>query len=246
MIEPRLDRGLLLAREAVNLDVSEQTRSTLLATVLRGSAAVGVFYGGDTGRRPCRYRPEPGREDAGRPVQRHRSRALRHLDLQATSHRFERRPRATRLQSRRIADRPPLGGERPDGSRTAAPSTCEIPARAVASDAPGRPSVWQPGRRLGPDRVLSDGGELFGLVVVLVSAPRRGLLQGRLHRPLGCRDGELLGPATKVSDGDAVGFGSHGDRKLVVSGDRTTIWDAHSMALLSDSSRSGGASTRWA
>src|SRR5262249_18398513 len=50
--EPRLDRGLLLAREAVNLDVSEETKSALLASVLRAPAAVGVFYGGDTGRRP--------------------------------------------------------------------------------------------------------------------------------------------------------------------------------------------------
>jgi hypothetical protein len=52
VIEPRLDRGLLLARDAMNLDASAETKSVLLAAVLRDPAAVGVFYGGDTGRRP--------------------------------------------------------------------------------------------------------------------------------------------------------------------------------------------------
>jgi WD40 repeat protein/class 3 adenylate cyclase len=48
----RLDRGLLLSREAMNLDVSEQTKSNLLATVLRSPQQVGAIYFGDTGLRP--------------------------------------------------------------------------------------------------------------------------------------------------------------------------------------------------
>jgi len=41
--EPRIDRALLLAREAVNLDRSPQTEGTLLSTLLRSPAVVGTF-----------------------------------------------------------------------------------------------------------------------------------------------------------------------------------------------------------
>jgi WD40 repeat protein len=43
--EPRLDRALLLAREAVALDDSPTTRSDLLAALLRGPAVTAVFPG---------------------------------------------------------------------------------------------------------------------------------------------------------------------------------------------------------
>jgi WD40 repeat protein/class 3 adenylate cyclase len=41
--EPRVDRAMLLAREAVKLDASRQTAGTLLATLLRSPAALGTF-----------------------------------------------------------------------------------------------------------------------------------------------------------------------------------------------------------
>ena len=41
--EPRLDRALLLAREAVRLDDSRQTEDALLATLLRSPAAIATF-----------------------------------------------------------------------------------------------------------------------------------------------------------------------------------------------------------
>ena len=41
--DPRLDRALLLAREAVNLDRSPQTEGTLLATLQRDPAVMGTF-----------------------------------------------------------------------------------------------------------------------------------------------------------------------------------------------------------
>ncbi len=43
LIEPRLDRALLLAREGVNLDDSVATRSNLLAALLRSPAALAVL-----------------------------------------------------------------------------------------------------------------------------------------------------------------------------------------------------------
>ena len=41
--EPRLDRAMLLAREAVNLDRSQQTEGTLLATLQRSPEVIGAF-----------------------------------------------------------------------------------------------------------------------------------------------------------------------------------------------------------
>jgi WD40 repeat protein/DNA-binding SARP family transcriptional activator len=43
VIQPRIDLAMLLAREAVNLDRSPQTESTLLATLLRSPTAIGSF-----------------------------------------------------------------------------------------------------------------------------------------------------------------------------------------------------------
>jgi WD40 repeat protein/DNA-binding SARP family transcriptional activator len=47
LVEPRLDRALLLAREGVKLDDSAATRSNLLATLLRSPAALAVLRGHD-------------------------------------------------------------------------------------------------------------------------------------------------------------------------------------------------------
>jgi WD40 repeat protein/DNA-binding SARP family transcriptional activator len=47
LVEPQLDRALLLAREGVNLDNSAATRSNLLAALLRGPAALAVLHGRD-------------------------------------------------------------------------------------------------------------------------------------------------------------------------------------------------------
>jgi WD40 repeat protein/DNA-binding SARP family transcriptional activator len=46
LIDPALDRSLLLAREGVNLDDSLVTRSNLLAALLRSPAAIGVAHQG--------------------------------------------------------------------------------------------------------------------------------------------------------------------------------------------------------
>jgi WD40 repeat protein/DNA-binding SARP family transcriptional activator len=48
LVEPRLDRALLLAREGVNLNDSVATRSNLLAALLRSTAALAVLHGGGT------------------------------------------------------------------------------------------------------------------------------------------------------------------------------------------------------
>ena len=48
LVEPQLDRGLLLAREGVVLDDDTATQSNLLAALLRSPAAIAVLHGGGT------------------------------------------------------------------------------------------------------------------------------------------------------------------------------------------------------
>jgi WD40 repeat protein/tRNA A-37 threonylcarbamoyl transferase component Bud32 len=47
LVEEDLDRSLLLARQAVAIDDSPQTRSYLLADLLRAPTAIGIMHGGD-------------------------------------------------------------------------------------------------------------------------------------------------------------------------------------------------------
>ena len=50
LTEPRIDRSMLLAREALNLGTSTQTQGTLLATLLRSPAAIATFASPITSR----------------------------------------------------------------------------------------------------------------------------------------------------------------------------------------------------
>ena len=62
LVEEDLDRSLLLARQAVAIDDSPQTRSYLLADLLRAPAVIGSHA--RRGRHPPRDRGQPRREDA--------------------------------------------------------------------------------------------------------------------------------------------------------------------------------------
>ncbi len=63
LVEEDLDRSLLLARQAVAIDDSPQTRGYLLAALLARPAAIGIMHG--RGRRAHGDRDQPRREDAG-------------------------------------------------------------------------------------------------------------------------------------------------------------------------------------
>ena len=227
VIEPRLDRGLLLAREAVNLDVSNQTRSSLLATVLRAPAAVGVFYGGDTGRRPLDIALSP--DGATLAV----GYNVRDLELFSTSS-FSLETTITDG-----AGGPPVFS--PDGSLLAVPSPGEN-GRANGSVELRDPTTGRSVRTLSADPMFSgsvigfrqlafsaDGDELFGLVFELhpkTFAPRASYIVR-----WDVATGELLSPTTTVSNGEVSGFGITSQGQIVVAGEPTTIWDSHTMAL---------------
>ena len=65
LVEPRLDRALLLAREGVNLDDSVATRSNLLAALLRSQEALAVLRAG--GARVLDDALQPRRPRVGSP-----------------------------------------------------------------------------------------------------------------------------------------------------------------------------------
>ena len=225
VIEPRLDRGLLLAREAVNLDVSEETRSSLLAAVLRAPAAVGVFYGGDTGRRPLFIALSPNEATLAVGYN------VRDLELYNT---------ASFTLEATIPDGaagPPVFS--PDGSLLAVPTPGDN-GRANGSIELLDPGTGRSVRTLPADPTFegsvigfrqlafsADGAELFGLVFRLnpkTYVPTESFVVG-----WDLAAGTPLGPARRVSDGEATGFGATSDGRIVVSGDRLTIWDARSM-----------------
>ena len=224
--EPRLDRGLLLAREAVNLDVSEQTRSTLLATVLRAPAAVGVFYGGDTGRRPVGIALSPDGKTLA--VQYN----VQDLDL------FDTATFAPRRSVPNGAGGPPVFS--PDGSLIAVASAAGDGSAELRDPDTGRLLRTLPAdpRFAGADFLdfrqvsfSSDGRELFGLVRLKPTAATPLLASPTYVIRWDVASGKLLGPATRVSHAPELGFGLTADGKLVVSGRRATIWDSNTMKL---------------
>jgi WD40 repeat protein len=58
LVEEDLDRSLLLARQAVEIDDSPQTRSYLLSELLRSPAAIGIMHGGGDALRQVAVSPD--------------------------------------------------------------------------------------------------------------------------------------------------------------------------------------------
>src|SRR5207247_1092280 len=107
LIEPRLDRALLLAREGAALDDSIATRSNLLAALLRRPAAIALLHVGGTRVIDDALTPEGGtlavRSDGGhrlrsrrphRPHGRGHHESVRCAGRGARLQTSERRPRA--------------------------------------------------------------------------------------------------------------------------------------------------------
>ena len=81
LVEEDLDLSLLLARQAVAIDDSPQTRGYLLAALRRSPAAIGIMHGAR--RRAQGNRDQSRREDAGRARWRRRDPLLRRPNLRA-------------------------------------------------------------------------------------------------------------------------------------------------------------------
>ena len=142
LVEDDLDLSLLLARQAVAIDDTPQTRGYLLAALLRAPAAIGIMHGdGDAG--PEADRRQSGREDARRGWSgRRRDSFLRCRDV-----------RADRRAGRR-ADRPLW----PERRATASPSApMETRSRSSRRFDVGRAGL-PPGHRRADTRGARRGG----------------------------------------------------------------------------------------
>ena len=133
LVEDDLDLSLLLARQAVAIEDSAQTRGYLLETLRRSPAAIGIMHG--AWRRAPGDRLEPGREDAGGARQPDWNPLLRCPNLRAdrgpaARRGFRRRRGEPCLRSRRTG---PRGRRRPHRS-----SDRRADARAAGRDRRGR------------------------------------------------------------------------------------------------------------
>ena len=146
----------------------------------------------------------------------------------------------------------------PDGSLIALPSAGKDLTRVtnrgsvdLRDTSTGRLLRTLPAAPLSGDRVAaldqitfsSDGRSLYGLLVVArLSAAYEACCKVDYIVRWDVATGQQLGIPTRANDGDAVGFALTATGTLVVSGDYSTIWDAHSMKLLA-TIPAGGAST---
>ena len=226
--EPRLDRALLLAREAVRLDDTADTRQALLTTLLRSPALARLVRRSRRDAALSRHRLAR-RPDAGRRRQRRRAPPLRH----------DTRDRDRQPASERV--RLPAAAYTPDGIE--ARRRRRPPARtggARRRDARARSGRLPLDRSFDPDKA--------GAVAPLaVDAERRVLRVRPGHRPAGRRGPGVPRPARPRDRRPAGRFGSahrtssapassHG-RLVTVTSRLIETWDPRTLRRIARGAR---------
>ena len=230
LIEPALDRALLLAREGVRLDDSVPTRSNLLAALLRSPAALAVLHGGG-----ARVQDAALAGDGHVLAVRGDDGSVAFFDLHTLSEhgpRFQgsgklaycgaigRSVQALALSpdGRTLA----AGDEAPDGlhadltlvdTRSHHATASRVSPYAATADVVFAPD----GRRL-----------VTGEAVTCRSSPPDEVLVAR-----SARDGRVLGQSPPIAGGRLIGFTRDGRRLLVSSGEKTAyLLDGRTFARL--------------
>ncbi|HZQ64079.1 MAG TPA: BTAD domain-containing putative transcriptional regulator [Gaiellaceae bacterium] len=225
LVEPRLDRALLLARAGVDLDDSVATRSSLLASLLRSPAAVAVLRGGG-----ARILDDALTPDGRTLVTRGDNGSVAFFDTHSLG---ERGPRVS------------------TGGLISYCGAIVRPVRAVAFSSDGRTlAVGDSDGKLGKlllvdtrtHRTRAVVGSQNAVVADVAFAPdRRRLVTGE---PVSCRfsppdevivarrvtDGRALRRSPVIHGGRLVGFTSDGRSLLVTSGEqRSLLLDAQTL-----------------
>ena len=132
VVEPRLDRAMLLAKEAVDLDDSRETRGTLLSTLLRSPAAISTFSSPITDR-PQTITLSPDGADARHDRELELRTVLRHADAAGEARRsYECRPSPRGVLGRRaIPPHRPATLVLRRGARRRAPRRAHTPPHSV-------------------------------------------------------------------------------------------------------------------
>jgi WD40 repeat protein/class 3 adenylate cyclase len=226
--EPRIDRAMLLAREAVNLDRSSQTEGTLLSTLLRSPAAVGTFT------MPIEIRPRflAVSGDGRTLVVSDNHQELRFFD---TRTRRERRPPLTGT-----GELAPVRYS-PDGSLLMVVGTAKRSAQTVEVLGVLAAQTLKPVRTLfhGPDYPIAPMGlQTFGL------SPDNSVAFHVYSAGCGCGDGSdesafldrwdvATGKRTTIALGSkgklAAAITGGGRRLITVTGSEITTWDARTL-----------------
>jgi WD40 repeat protein/DNA-binding SARP family transcriptional activator len=217
LIEPRVDRSLLLARQGVALDDSRVTRSSLLAALLRNPAAVGVIGGDGRPLNALGLSPD-GRTLAAADNQ------GRVLFLDPVTRRPVGRPYTALSPIFAVT-------YSPDGSLMALSGVNFIDVLDGRTHAYRRRLFAEPGlgrssKQLGPGRVSFFGAVAFApdshvLVTDVAAFPRREDDIVRWDAATGRRLGAPRQVASTANPA-LVGFLGRG-RQLVTSGDRRTV-----------------------
>ena len=216
--EPRLDRALLLAREAVRLDDTADTRRAVLATLLRSPALVAV-YTLPTGTRPYRVTVSPN------------GRTLVVGDSDGALRRFDAQAKTEIGSPLRTAFGFLPAAYTPDGSKLVAVAN---PPRALAVlDAGSLRRI----RRLPLDSGF-DPDKAGAVAPLAVDAQAAFFAYDLVVDPQGDEGPAFLdrldlanGRRQKVRLGapDVVGAGLVGDRLVTVTSRLIEFWDAHTL-----------------
>ena len=221
LIEPRVDRALLLAREAVALDNSPDTAGALLGTLLRSPAATGTFSL-PLGRRPQRVVVSPD------------GRALAVSDNSPALHVYDARTH------RELAQAVPLSlglpaAFAPHGTLVAAGSDARGPALQILDARTLRPRAAVPySRRLWKSP--------SGLPVFLLTSGDRIFVGWHEQRPDGSGERAWLDAwhprtgrwtSTSLDSGGLVGAGLTAGRVATVTDTQAATWDRSGTQRLS-------------
>ena len=206
LVEEDLDLSLLLARQAVAIDDSPQTRGYLLAALRRSPAAIGIMHGR---RRAAQgNRDQPRREDAG--GRRLSTTGVLFFDARTYEQIGEPLPVTAASRALRTA----LTGE---PSRSAATATSASSTRERVSSWRRRPSAERATRMA----FTKDGSQL----VVLVAPARR---PRRSRRAITIRDAATLEPIGRSIEPEAfvgayVGFYYASPHFALTADDRSLV-----------------------
>jgi len=238
LVEPLLDRSLLLAREGVNLDESAATHDNLLAALLRSPAALAVLHGGG-----ARVIDDAGSRDGRTLAIRADDGSVTFFDLRTLREVGPRFASSEQISYFGAVVRPMRAlSFSPDGRTLAIGDSDGRHATLVLLDTRthrSRAAALSPGRALTADVAFAPNGRSVDTGEVVsgrTSPPAEVIVSRRVS------DGRILGQSRAIPGARLVGFTEGGRYVLVTSGEtKSFLLDARTFNRVRTFRRSGAA-----